>query len=838
MTNALRLQLACLILIGYILINYYTAKRRKTQVHIVFSLLIVISLANVIFDFLFVWLFTKFGILSDALNRAYLISLCLVFYLIVLYWTSIIRTNHERTPRKLEIIYGIPVLIVTVMILVTPITYTDIGGWYYAMGPSIIAMYISITINLLICILLLIRNWNTINNKNRIAYIVLWSFDSAVMFSQLLDRYNIITSGAVTLFVLSIYMFVENPDLLLIEQLKYEKDRANTANNSKSSFIAHVSHEIRTPINAILGMNEMILRESKEDNVIHYANDISTAAYSLYGIINSVLDMSKMESGKMEIYPVKYNVEQLIHDTLAAYNSRIRAKNLELFVEVNPSIPKELIGDDVRISQILSNLISNAIKYTPEGFIKFSVDGNFDGDTINLTFAVKDTGIGIKEEDVSKLFVAFERIEESRNRNIEGAGIGMNITNNLLKMMGSKLKVESVYGQGSEFSFTITQRIVSMEPLGEAANRLSNDNDDDDGVGFVAPKARILVVDDNELNRRVFTSLLKETGINIDEAENGRECLKKVIKEPYDIIFMDHMMPEMDGVETMLKMKEMDMNINRDTPVVMLTANAIGSIQDIYRQAGFSAYLSKPIFAKSLERMIRSFLDPSKVINKDNRIKIAASLGEDWKNQLPTVRGIDWNEAVKHLPSEEVLKATVKEFQKSIRSEAQAMDALYVDLNSGNNLEEFRIKVHALRGAASIIGAEMLSFGANEIEEAAKTGNIELIREKYPFMINYYRTFEDRLQMFNDGDDEKLETIDFPQVIALVQMVLLEMEEMNTAEALDSLDEIERYQYPNAIQQSINDMRAAVEQYDMDTLQTVNEKLLDELRLYRNVQGV
>ncbi|MCQ2499244.1 MAG: response regulator [Lachnospiraceae bacterium] len=750
------------------------------------------------------------------------------------YWTAMIRKDQERTMNKWEILYVLPVATVIIMLFIFPIEYEDIGNWYYAKGPALIMLYIAISIYLLICLFELIRFWKNISRKNIIEYMFLWIFATVVILLQLFDRKDVVTSAAVVLLVLGIYMMAENPDLLLIERLNYEKERANIANNSKSSFIAHISHEIRTPINAIIGMNEMISRETKDDNTLSYSRDISAASHTLYGIINSVLDMSKMESGKMEIYPVKYSIDQMIHDTVSVYGPRAKAKDIDFIINVNPSIPRLLIGDDVRISQILANLISNAIKYTHEGFVQLDVDCEFQNNYVDLTFSVKDTGIGIKEEDVSKLFVAFERIEESRNRNIEGTGIGMNITNNLLRMMGSRLEVDSVYGEGSIFFFTIRQVIEDIEPVGDFVNALK-DEIEDSGIDFVAPQASILVVDDNELNRKVFTSLLRETGIRIDEAENGRECLKKIIKNKYDIIFMDHMMPEMDGIETMHKMNEMKGNINENTPVVMLTANAISSIQDIYRQAGFAAYLSKPIFVSGLMRTIKSLLDSDKVISRDNRIKIAENLGKNWKDELPVIRGIDWNDAVKHLPTEDVLKATVKEFHKSIKQEAEILDRCYVDLNSGNNLELFRIKLHALKSSAAVIGAEMLSFGASEIEEAAKVGDIEVIREKYPFMINYYRTFEERLHMFDDGEKSKSENIDFPQVIALVQIVFLEMEEMNRPAANDALDEIENYKYPDQIQQSIGEMRKAVEEYDMDKISAVKNILLDELRTYRQM---
>ena len=833
MSQALRLQIGAAVVLLYIIINYLSAKRRRTISHKMFTLLMICAFVNVTFDALFVYCVNVNGNPPDIINRFYLISLGCFWAVFNSYQVEVVKELGGRVLVPIGI-GQIPIVISALLLIIFDIDYYEIiDGWFYGMGVGVVALYFTIAVYVIHMVCEYIINFGRLSAKMSVAFGTVYVASTINYVIQLFDKYNVITSTSVAFSVLCMFAIIENPDQLLIEQLKYEKDRANAANESKSSFIAHVSHEIRTPINAILGMNDMIIRDSKEPNSVQYAQDISTAANTLYSIINDVLDMSKMESGKMEIVPVNYSLKKLLYETISLSQSRIDAKQLDFFVEINTTLPSEYYGDDVRIKQILSNILSNAVKYTHEGFVKLNVDGEFHGNLVDLTFSIKDTGIGIKEEDFAKLFVAFERIEESRNRNIEGTGLGMNITNTLLKMMGSRLEVSSIYGEGSIFSFTITQRIVNSSPVGDYES-YSKEQKNIVMFDFVAPTVKLLIVDDNSLNRRVFLSLLAHTQMQIDEASNGYECLEKIRKEQYDLIFLDHLMPQMDGIETIRRIKEDVSHPNVKTPVVMLTANAATSMPEEYKLAGFNAYLSKPIINNELEKVLRAYLPAYKVNYADAPKPKKREFGNaNWREELPTIRGIDWSEAIKHLPTEEVLYATMKEFQKSIQTEAALLDSYVADIERDNNLELFGIKVHALKGSAAMIGAEMLAEGAKELETVSKEGNLVLIREKYPYMINYYRAFENKLEMFNDGDDKR-EDIDFPQVIALVEMVRIEMDDMNKDNVMEALEEIEGYVYPDEIQENIQLLRSAAERFDVDTVDEQVNKLVAQLRALRD----
>ncbi|MCR4754572.1 MAG: response regulator [Lachnospiraceae bacterium] len=406
-----------------------------------------------------------------------------------------------------------------------------------------------------------------------------------------------------------------------LADLEEQKRIADEANRAKSDFLASMSHEIRTPINTVLGMNEMILRESRERNVREYAGDIRSAGNTLLSIINDILDLSKIESGKMEIVRTEYDEAMMIYDLSNIISGRAKEKGLAFNVEVDPKIPAKLLGDDIRIKQVLMNILSNAVKYTHKGSVWMRVRLNSadeaDGrKTASIHYEVEDTGIGIRPEDMDKLFSAFERLDVRKNRNIEGTGLGMTITVRLLAMMGSKLSVQSEYGKGSVFSFDLTEEVIDERPIGEFNRRVSVEalRECADGNLFTAPEARILVVDDNRTNRKVFGLLLKHTEIMIDEAENGPEAIKLATANHYDIIFMDHMMPDMDGLEAMDRIKAVGDGPCIDTPIIILTANAVAGSREMYLSKGCDGYLSKPISASELEEMIKEFLPEGKVI--------------------------------------------------------------------------------------------------------------------------------------------------------------------------------------------------------------------------------
>ncbi len=398
--------------------------------------------------------------------------------------------------------------------------------------------------------------------------------------------------------------------------LKLEKQAADQANRAKSSFLADMSHEIRTPINAILGMNEMILRESEDKDILDYAGNIDASGKNLLQLINSILDFSKIEDGKMEIVPVVYSLSTSIGYLYNSIIERARSKKLEFKTDIDPAMPSKLYGDDTRINQVIMNLLTNAVKYTREGSVTLLMKQKEKKDgKVLLRVEVKDTGIGIKEEDLPRLFESFQRLDQVKNKNIEGTGLGMSIVTKLLTLMNSELKVESVYGEGSTFSFEIWQEVRDDTPMGEFDPSGKGSAGHNKNAGSLsAPDAYILITDDTKMNIMVVQNLLKRTGIKIDTAASGPESIALCEKNAYDVILMDQRMPGMDGTEALQKIRALESAKNADNPIICLTADAIMGAKERYMAQGFTDYLTKPVNGADLENMLKAYLPKEKIV--------------------------------------------------------------------------------------------------------------------------------------------------------------------------------------------------------------------------------
>lgn len=638
--------------------------------------------------------------------------------------------------------------------------------------------------------------------------------------------------------------------------MENEKRQAVLASEAKAKFLANMSHEIRTPINAVLGMDAMILRECKDIQIKEYALDIQNAGRSLLALINDILDFSKIESGKLEIIPAEYDFSSMIHDILNMVSIKVRDKDLEMNVFVDQTLPSRLFGDEIRIRQVLINILNNAVKYTHEGSITFTVNGRLQENKVILDFSVEDTGIGIKEEDISKLFTAFERIEEERNRNIEGTGLGMNITVQLLEMMESQLKVESVYGKGSKFSFELEQQIVDREPIGNLEERIRQQTIEYTyDVSFTAPKARILVVDDNGVNRKVFSNLLKETKVKIHEAGSGMECLEKAFQEHYDIIFLDHMMPEMDGVETLHRMKEEKDYPCKDTPVIALTANAISGAKEMYLSEGFDDFLPKPIVPEKLERMIRKMLPKDMIIlgerqpeqekeTKAAQEKASRSKEKEESVDLPEIDGIDWNYALMHLKDTGVLMETVEDFYRSMDSEADYLEGYYKELFSNDDgdgkgsvegmlnqqiLDLYRIKVHAMKSSAALIGAVGLSGIAKVLEYAARDKKGNILEQLTSVFLEEWRGYKEKLKQCIRKEENRKQVEDYSVILAYLEMLKPAIEDLDIDVSDGIMDELRQYEYPLDIQTFIEQLSVAVTNLDNDEAAILIEKMINHI---------
>ena len=539
-------------------------------------------------------------------------------------------------------------------------------------------------------------------------------------------------------------------------ELIEEKVRAESASNAKSDFLANMSHEIRTPINAVLGMNEMIIREDNRaldlaesdpmlvqealENINVYAVDVKKAGHNLLAIVNDILDFSKIEAGRMELTEAPYQLSSLINDINNMILFKAQDKGLVFNVEVDPSLPDELSGDEVRVRQILTNLLNNAVKYTDKGSVTLKLRGKKQDDkTLVLTIVVWDTGIGIKPEDKEQLFNKFERLEMDRNSTVEGTGLGLAITHNLIELMGGNIEVESEYGKGSIFTVNIPQKIVSESTLGDFQARLKNSAPGNRPYkeSFRAPEATILIVDDTRINLTVAVNLLKNTKMKIDTAISGEEAVSMASKNRYDVIFMDQRMPGMNGTEAFHKIRDTEGGASKDVPVICLTADAVIGAKERYLSEGFSDYLTKPIDSFALEKMLMKYLPDEKIelINEEiNEVSDEENSVEEALSILRSV-GVEPRTGLKYCQDDLTFyKAVLAEYAYGELEKAHNIQKSY----ETENWHDYSIYVHSLKSSSKMIGASALSVRAAKLEAAANITDVGTIHAEHDTMMEEY----------------------------------------------------------------------------------------------------
>ena len=592
-----------------------------------------------------------------------------------------------------------------------------------------------------------------------------------------------VTALVLWVFGLLILMFVVGMVYLLSaeekvresDELREAKIQAEQANHAKSDFLANMSHEIRTPINAIMGMNEMVLRESKDESIREYATNIESASKTLLSLINDILDFSKIEAGKMEIVPADYEVAVFLNDVVNMISVKAKQKQLDFQVEIDSKLPSVLHGDEVRNRQIIVNLLNNAVKYTKEGMVKLQVEGIREENAFTLKMQVSDSGIGIKEEDMEKLFGGFQRLDLEQNRSIEGTGLGLAITRNLVERMNGHIEVSSEYGKGSVFTVYLTQEIIDDSPLGDFKQKYEEITKQDRVYheSFVAPEAKVLVVDDNEMNLAVVSALLKKTDIRTTTCMSGTECLEWVKKEYFDVILLDHMMPDMDGIQTLAEIKKTD-NLCHDVPVIALTANAIVGAREEYLKAGFSDYLSKPIAGTELEKMLQKYLPGEKVVFTQNETKgdtdLKPEIREELVQKVNDVENRETDEAEGQKPQSLINRELGLQYCVSSMDFYKEMLSLYcedyedhlgklTEALQAKDWVNYTIYVHSLKSSSLNIGGETVSKAAKELELAGKAikagedivDNINFITEHHEATMRLYQATVEEARTIGDG---------------------------------------------------------------------------------------
>ena len=912
----IKLQICCMIVIFFIMSVYFSTRRVRTYSHIVFSISLWVTAFNLTFDMITVYTVNHLDTVPRWVNRLchvlFLGSLIMEVFICYVYSTTLIDQNEKPLMKK-NVRMAVPVWIAWLGLLVLPIQYVETEKGNYSWGAAVFALYAIIILYFILITVQLILHWREVEPKKRKVVVIAFLIEFATVFYQTRNPTSLISGFGLTMINLAFFLTVESPDVLIVEQLRTEKERADEANKAKSAFLSNMSHEIRTPMNAIVGMTELMLREKLSAEERGYLKNIKNSGGALLSIINDILDFSKIESGRMELIEAEYEPMSMLSDLAMIFLTRIGEKNVELLFDIDPKLPQKLFGDALRIRQVIINIVNNAIKFTEIGTVRLSIRVvKQTGDDLELSMSVQDTGQGIRREDLDKLFGSFQQVDTVKNHNKEGTGLGLAISKQLVELMDGTIRVSSVYGEGSTFTFTIHQKLctdrlaaevhehakrekvlvsaffynyslienvrklagqfgveyIPFDQWEKSGVRLSHlftdvqrskdiaswaeekfrlageihvlrnplledcklkgvfllnkplyslnfcqtinhetpqtENLTEDYQSFTAPGAHILIVDDNEMNLKVAVGLLKPLEMKVDLASGGKEAIRMARKTKYDIIFMDHMMPVMDGVETTEQLRALEGDYFKNVPIIALTTNAQADAREKFAQAGMDDFVAKPIEMKEICSKIKRWLPRELVLTGGQKSAETGTAANG--DELPDLPGIDSLSGIRCCGGKEMWLSLLGDFYRLIEPKATKLEKCLAD----DLIRDYTIEVHALKNTARMIGANHLSDCFRHMEDCGNAGNVDSIRRETPDLLREYREFKEILKPFGEEQNAEKQETTAENLKEQLKQIHDAMDQFDLDGADEAMKELEKYKLPKECEERMEQLRVGM----------------------------
>lgn len=749
------LQLSAFLYVSLIALIYFHKKKINSIENIVFKSLIIHTLFTIIIDLTSrVYAITQpYTYMTEFLFKANLWML--VNYVIIFtYYIYCISTKLnagniplEENPNKKYFKKGrkmmlLGIILVFPIILLLPVNIRIDGNYFIQSGPAMTFAYAISVLFIFLWLIFIYRSKNKWKDKKFIPiYIFCIICGFAIIMQHLRPEICFITPSIAMITVI-VFFTLENPDIHMIEKLNVTKDQAEKANLAKTDFLSSMSHEIRTPLNAIVGFGQALSKEDISGTAKEEVQDIISASNNLLEIVNGILDISKIEANSIEIVNIDYSTKKLIKETCSLINARIGSKVIDFKIEIDDKLPPVLYGDSMRVKQIIINLLTNAVKYTNEGYIKLSIKARNHNNISRLTIKVEDSGIGMTKEDLEQLFTKYQRFDMAKNASVEGTGLGMVITKGLVELMNGEIDVKSEYGKGSTFTVEIDQKI---------SNKKIKEIEKEEKVGKVEPfnayGQKVLVVDDNKINLKVAERLLLDYNLSIELAISGSECINRILDgKKYDLIFMDIMMPKMKGPEVLHNLKNI---ISFNTPVVALTADVISGMEEKYISQGFDDCLAKPIVEEKLYYILKKYLKENKSTPKENPSK---DLNKHDKNNLKILEenGVDVKQGLELLKEVEMYKMTLKEFYDELEEKISKLS----EYHKNQDLDSYSILAHSLKTEARYLGFNDLADMAYEHELASKENNLDFVNKNYSSLKKKSKQIYDLIKQCIEGEEK------------------------------------------------------------------------------------